>query len=273
MADEPNKTGRNQNDNMPPHPADQNDPHARRGSVGRESFTDPDQLFDDPELEAANEEGPFDPAEVLNAQVEEMERQQADLAGRLAKAQEEIHRYQAEIQNLHRRREKETEDASKYAIAKFAKDVVEVSDNFERAISSVPDDATNDNPVLKSLLDGVTMTERAFLNVLENHGVRRISPKDELFDPHRHQAVMEQENTAVPSGTVLTVLQAGYIIADRVLRPAMVIVARGGPKPVKPQPANEPGKDPVAGETANAETGSAGAETAQDQARDSNENP
>ncbi len=211
--------------------------------MDRDPFNDPDQLFDDPEMEAANEEGPFDPAEVLSAQVEEMERQQADLADRLATAQKEIHRYQAEIQNLHRRREKETEETSKYAIAKFANDVVEVSDNFERAISSVPEEATGDNPVLKSLLDGFTMTERAFLGVLEKHGVKRISPKDELFDPHQHQAVMEQEDKAVPAGTVLQVFQPGYIISDRVLRPAMVVVARGGPKPVKPAPTTEPGTE------------------------------
>ncbi|MBU1211321.1 MAG: nucleotide exchange factor GrpE [Alphaproteobacteria bacterium] len=207
-------------------------------------------------MEDASDDAPFDAGEVLNAQVEELERQLADLTGRLAKAQEDIHRHQAEIQNLHRRREKETEEASKYAIAKFARDVVEVSDNFERAISSVPAEATHDNPVLKSLLDGVTMTERAFLGVLENHGVKRISPKDEMFDPHRHQAVMEKEDKAVPSGTVLQVYQPGYIIADRVLRPAMVVVARGGPKPVKPAPATEAAPDPAAGEAGRPETGS-----------------
>lgn len=177
--------------------------------------------------------GPFDSPESLRSQLEEMERQQADLADRLANAQEEIHRFQAEIQNLHRRREKETEEAGKYAIAKFARDTVAVADNFERAINSVPAEATHDNPVLKGLLDGVTMTEREFLNVLERHGVKRISPQDEPFDPHKHQAVMEQENASVPSGTIIQVFQPGYIIADRVLRPAMVVVARGGPKPVK----------------------------------------
>ncbi|MCH9806809.1 MAG: nucleotide exchange factor GrpE [Alphaproteobacteria bacterium] len=207
-------------------------------------------------------EGSADFADAIRAQIEELEKQQIDLADRLAKAQEDIHRYQAEIQNLHRRREKETEDAGKYAITKFARDTVEVADNFERAIASVPDGATNDNPVLQSLLDGVTMTERQFLSVLERHGVKRISPKDELFNPHQHQAMMEQEDRAVPAGTVLQVFQSGYIIADRVLRPAMVVVAKGGPKPVKPEPVEEveatsaaqTSPEPQAGDTGDAPT-------------------
>lgn len=241
MADEPNKTSTPKNDNRRPGTNDPYRQHTQAGEMREESYTDPSSHFDDPEMETEIDDSLLDAGEVLAARLEEMESQQADLAGRLAKAQEEIHRYQAEIQNLHRRREKETEETSKYAIAKFAKDVVEVSDNFERAISSVPESATQDNPVLKSLLDGVTMTERVFLNVLEKHGVNRITPKDELFDPHQHQAVMEQEDKTVPAGTVLQVLQSGYIIAGRVLRPAMVIVARGGPKPLKTAAPDENG--------------------------------
>ncbi len=215
-------------------------PETAASSPGAEP--DPQAAAAGPDEAATSAPGP-DPQELLRAQVKELEIQQAELAERLAAAQADIHRYQAEIQNLHRRREKEAEDAGKYAIAKFAKDTVEVADNFERAISSVPGDALEANPVLKSLLDGVTMTERAFLNVLERHGVKRVSPKDEPFDPHKHQAVVEQEDRNVPAGTVLQVYQAGYMIANRVLRPAMVVVARGGPKPVK-QPA------PPASETA-----------------------
>lgn len=192
-------------------------------------------LGDDPGMIDPDDFGDLslDPVEVLKERLKELEEQQADLASRLANAQKEIHRYQAEIQNLHRRREKETEEAGKYAIGKFARDTVEVADNFERAISAVPPDAIVDNPILKSLIDGVSMTEREFMNVLDRHGVKRISPKDELFDPHKHQAVMEQDDKSVPSGTVLQVYQSGYIIADRVLRPAMVVVAKGGPKPAK----------------------------------------
>ncbi len=247
MTDETNKPGHN--DDFPKAPGGQKVRRAQTGAGS--SFGDVhDDMGDSPispsalesladELGVEGFEGSADFAEALRSQFDDYEKQQADLADRLAKAQEEIHRYQAEIQNLHRRREKEAEDAGKYAITKFAQDTVEVADNFERAIASVPADATNDNPVLKSLLDGVTMTERQFLTVLEKHGVKRISPKDELFDPHQHQAMMEQEDKAVPAGTILQVYQSGYIIADRVLRPAMVVVAKGGPKPVKPEPTEE----------------------------------
>jgi molecular chaperone GrpE len=98
----------------------------------------------------------------------------------------------------------------------------------------VPPGAADRDPALKSLVEGVSMSEREFLQVLERHGVKRIDPKGEIFNPHLHQAVMEQPNPELPSGTVLQVLQAGYSIQDRVLRPAMVVVAKGGAKPVKP---------------------------------------
>lgn len=169
------------------------------------------------------ESAPQDDAGALADKLDELNAQKADLTDRLVRAH-------AEIQNLHKRLEREREETSKYAIAKFARDTVAVADNFERAILSVPQDALADNPMLKSLLDGVTMTEREFLNVLEKHGVMRVDPKGEPFDPHKHQAMMEQEDASVPANTVLQVFQQGYMIGDRVLRPAMVVVAKGGPK-------------------------------------------
>jgi molecular chaperone GrpE len=162
----------------------------------------------------------------LVGKVAELERQIADLTDRLVRAH-------AEIQNLHRRRERDVADAAKYAISKFAGDTVGIGDNFERALGAVPAGAGNDNPMLRALVEGVSMTEREFFNVLDKHGVKRIKPMGEPFDPHQHQAVMEQEDRAVPAGTVLMVYQSGYIIGERVLRPAMVVVSRGGPRPVK----------------------------------------
>lgn len=185
----------------------------------------PDFDTDNQQAETASQE---DPA-VLVAQIEELNAQKADLTERLTRAH-------ADIQNLHKRLEREREETAKYAISKFARDTVAVADNFERAIMSVPEEALADNPMLKSLLDGVTMTEREFLNVLEKHGVVRISPNGEPFDPHRHQAMAEQEDPSVPTGTVLQVYQPGYMIEDRVLRPAMVVVSKGGPKAAKPVP-------------------------------------
>lgn len=161
------------------------------------------------------------------------EEQIAKLTGQIEDLTKRLLTAHAEIQNLHRRHERERAETAKYAITKFARDTVAMADNFERAIASVPDEAADENPVLKALLDGVTMTEREFLNVLERHGVKRITPEGEVFDPHFHQAMMEQDDKSVPAGTILNVHQAGYIIEDRVLRPALVIVAKGGPKLVK----------------------------------------
>ncbi len=165
-------------------------------------------------------------ANELVAENETLKSQIEDLTARLLRAH-------AENQNLHRRLEREREETAKYAITKFARDVVSVADNFDRAMSSIPADAAEESPVIKGLLEGFTMTEREFLNVLERHKVRRLTPKGDIFDPHLHQAMMEQQDPSVPSGTVLQVFQAGYVIEDRVLRPAMVVVAKGGPKAAK----------------------------------------
>ncbi len=143
-------------------------------------------------------------------------------------------RARAELENFRRRTEREKADTAKFAITKFAADIVGVADNFERAIKSVPEGATADNPTLKALLEGVVMTEREFLVALERHGVKRVTPFEEPFNPHLHQAVMEVEHPTVPAGTCVQVFQHGYTIEERILRPAMVAVSRGGPKAPKP---------------------------------------
>ncbi len=163
---------------------------------------------------------PGDRIAELDAKNGELEGQIRDLTDRLLRAH-------AEMDNIRKRAEREKVDASKYAISKFARDIVGVADNFQRAISAVPADSEKSG-ALQSLIDGVMMTEREFLNVLERNGVRRVDPKGEPFNPHYHQAVMEQMNPSVASGTVLQVFQSGYVIEDRVLRPAMVVVSTGG---------------------------------------------
>ena len=140
----------------------------------------------------------------------------------------------ADMQNLRRRTDIERIDTAKYAISKFAQDIVGVVDNFERAASSVPAEAAEKDQVLKSFLEGVVLAEREFLTVLERHGVMRIAAQGQPFNPHHHQAVMEREDQNVPAGTVLQVFQAGFMIEDRCLRPAMVVVSTGGPKAAKP---------------------------------------
>lgn len=175
-------------------------------------------------LETAAKETPHE------ARIAELEGQIADLTDRLLRSH-------AEMDNIRKRTEREKTDMAKYAISKFASDMATVGDNFGRAIAALPAGAAEQDPALKGLLDGVMVIEREFLNVLERHGVKRIDPTGEPFNPHLHQAVMEQPNADVPSGTVLQVFQAGYTIEDRVLRPAMVVVSKGGPKQQDAPPA------------------------------------
>jgi len=161
---------------------------------------------------------------------------QADLdkkSAELADKQDQFVRAVAETENVRRRLEREKEETAKYAISKFAKDILSIGDNFQRAIAAVPKEAVETDPVLKSFLDGMVLAERDYRAALERHGVKQIEPTGQPFNPHHHQAVMEQENTEVPTGTVLQVFQVGYLIDDRCLRPAMVVVSRGGPKAVK----------------------------------------
>jgi molecular chaperone GrpE len=140
-------------------------------------------------------------------------------------------RAHAEIDKVRKRAEREKEETAKYAVTRLARDLVNVGDNFQRAIDAVPAGAAEQDPALKSFLDGVTMTERELLNVLERYGIKRVQPLNEPFNPHLHQAVMELERADLPAGTIVQVFQPGYMIEDRVLRPAMVAVAKGGPKP------------------------------------------
>jgi molecular chaperone GrpE len=155
----------------------------------------------------------------------------ADLRREVSDLKDKILRAHAEVDNIRKRTEREKIDTAKYSITKFAQDIVNVGDNFQRAITAVPAGAADADPALASLLEGVTLTEREFHNVLDRHGVERIDPMGEAFDPHLHQAVMEMPQPDVAAGTVVQVFQSGYTIEDRVLRPAMVVVATGGPKP------------------------------------------
>lgn len=137
----------------------------------------------------------------------------------------------AEMENLRRRTEREVQDAGRYAIASFARDLLALGDNLRRALDAVPADAREGtDAALKSLLDGVEMTERDFLKTIEKHGVRKLAPTGQKFDPNLHQAMFEVPDPSVANGTVVQVLQEGYVIGDRVLRPALVGVAKGGPK-------------------------------------------
>ena len=163
------------------------------------------------------------------------------LVADLAEAKDKTLRTLAELENVRRRTEREKLDISKYAVSEFARDVIGLGDTIQRAIEHVPAEAAANDPALKSFLEGVQLMERELLATLERHGVVRVNPEGEKFDPNKHQAVMEKENPDVPPGTIVQVLQSGFMIGERTLRPAVVMVARGGakaPKVVEP-PASE----------------------------------
>jgi molecular chaperone GrpE len=148
----------------------------------------------------------------------------------LAEVKDRLLRALAESENTRRRAQREREDALRYAAAGFAKDLLSAADNLRRALDSLPEEEAGDERT-KSLLLGVAATERELLSAFERHGIRRIDPRGERFDHNYHQAVFEVENTGQPGGTVVEVLQPGYVLHDRLLRPAMVGVAKDGPKP------------------------------------------
>ena len=182
-------------------------------------------------------------AEQLKAMIAALQSELEKKSAELAAKQDQYLRAVAETENVRRRLEKEKEETAKYAISKFAKDVLSVGDNFQRAIAAVPKDALESDPALRTLLDGVILAERDYRGILERHGIVVDDPVGQPFNPHHHQAVMQQENADVPAGTVLQVFQVGYLIDDRCLRPAMVAVSTGGPKATKPEAPEPPPAD------------------------------
>lgn len=145
----------------------------------------------------------------------------------------------AEAENAGKRADKRISDNAKYAVSNIAKALLQVADNLSRALLAAPPESRAANDTLKNLSMGVELTEKELHTILENQGVRRVTSLDQPFDPNLHNAIQEVENTAVPSGTVVQVFQEGYTIHDRLLRPAMVVVSRGGPKreaPAQAQP-------------------------------------
>ena len=151
---------------------------------------------------------------------------------RLLKENEELKdralRAVAEMENLRRRTARDVQDARSYSMANFARDMLSVSDNLRRAIETVSNEAkAAGGTELASLIEGIEVTERSMLSALERHGVRKLDPLGEKFDPNFHQAMFEVPNPEVAANTVLQVAQSGYTIGDRVLRPAMVGISKG----------------------------------------------
>lgn len=147
----------------------------------------------------------------------------------IADLKDKLLRTLADMENLRRRTERDVRDARDYAVTAFARDLLAVGDNFERALTAIPADLAASESA-RPLIDGFNMTGRELLKVLEKHGVRKIDPQGQKFDPNLHQAMFEIPNPDVVSGTVMQVLQSGFVIGERVLRPALVGIAKGGPK-------------------------------------------
>src|ERR1700742_2849630 len=159
------------------------------------------------------------------------------LAKEAAESRDKMLRTLAEMENLRQRTRREVADAKTYGITGFARDILDIADNLQRALDAVPAEAkATADPGLKALMEGVELTERSLLNTLEKNGVRKFDPSGEKLDPNFQQAMYEDPDASVPSGTVVQVVQAGYTIGDRVLRPALVGVSKGGAKAV---PASE----------------------------------
>ncbi len=160
------------------------------------------------------------------------------LARENAEHKDRVLRTLAEMENLRKRTDREVSDMRQYGIASFARDVLAVADNMERALEALDAELRETaNPGVKALLDGVELTERELLKVLDKHGVKKFEPqKGDKFDPNLHQAMYELPDPSQPAGTVAQVVQPGYMIGERMLRPALVGVAKGGPKA---SPAND----------------------------------
>jgi molecular chaperone GrpE len=178
----------------------------------------------EPEIPEEANEAPADPAVALQAE-------NAELRDRLL-------RLAAEMENLRKRTEREVADTRTYAIAGFARDMLTATDSLSRALVVLPPEARETaDATTQTLINGIELTEREMQRLLKKHGVTPIEAEGQKFDPHRHQAMFEVPDPDRPEGTVVQVVQAGFAIGDRVLRPAMVGVAKGGPRTAPEQAA------------------------------------
>ena len=170
---------------------------------------------------------PEQPAAAGSEPAEPRPPREAELEAELADAKDRLLRALAETENLRRRALRDLDEAHKYAITNFARELLEVADNLSRALDAVPPRARDEIDFIKNLADGIAMTEKALLTSFERHQIAKVTPEiGAKFDHNRHQAMFEVETTAQPPGTVAQVLQPGYTIAERLLRPALVGVAK-----------------------------------------------
>ncbi|MBJ3776839.1 nucleotide exchange factor GrpE [Acuticoccus mangrovi] len=201
--------------------ADDNKPSASKDAqVGDTLVPDAAEIMGEtaaPADDASSETALLDQLEELRREYDEM--------------RQSMLRALAETENVRRRAQRDVSDARQYAVTSFARDLLNVADNFKRAMQAAEGIDDGQIPAeLKGVFEGVTMTERELASVMERHGITSIDPVGQRFDPNRHQAMFEVENPDVAHGTIVQVVQTGSMIGDRVLRPAMVGIAKGGPK-------------------------------------------
>ena len=177
--------------------------------------------------EAVQDEAQSPDSGLTQAEVEQ-------LRGELAEAKDRMMRAVAEAENVRRRADKERQDILKFGATSLAKEILPVVDNLRRALDAVPEEQRKSNEAVDGLVTGVAMTERMLLEAFEKNGIRKLDPLGEKFSHAEHQAISEAPDTGKPAGTVVQVLQPGYKLHDRLLRPAMVIVAKGGTPPPSP---------------------------------------
>ena len=196
-----------------------------------------DEAVAKPEGEAATAGAPeLVPAEQVTAALEAA-----------AEFKDKLLRTLAEMENLRKRTEREVADARLYGVTGFARDVVAAADNMHRALATIDAELREQGDAkVKALIEGVELTERELLKALEKHGVKKFSPEGEKFDPNVHQAMYEVQDSDLPPGHVAQVIQAGYMLGDRVLRPALVAVTKAAPKSPQPSANDNPQSDSAA---------------------------
>jgi molecular chaperone GrpE len=185
----------------------------------------------DPHGDPHSMDAPVESAAAEHTGAEMADPDREALAREAAEYKDKLLRALADMENLRSRTAREITNARSYSISSFAGDILAVADNMDRALQALDAELREKADAgVKSLLDGLELTERELHKALEKHGVKKFEPLGDKFDPHRHQAMFEVADASLPAGTVARVEQPGYMIGERVLRPALVAVAKGGPK-------------------------------------------
>jgi len=194
-------------------------------------MSEKDQETPEPQETPGGDEASAPEAGQATGESEDAAERLAALEAEVAEHKNRLLREMADMENLRKRTQREKEDAARFAISRFAHDIISVSDDLARAIEAVPVDArSGGDGIVANLIAGIELTERRLQQVFERHGVRRFDPAGEKFDPMVHEAMFEMPDPSKPAGTVAQVVEVGYMIGERVLRPARVGVSTGGPK-------------------------------------------